>query len=188
MESRLTTPLRMLEGVQGKACFSECEQYRFWLSRVWDTRFPEPRMVAFIGLNPSCADADVDDRTVRKCQTLARSWGYDGMYMLNLFPYRATNPADMREHYLPDVQTVADAIVISVSVDTNYQHILDVAGKIDKLVCAWGTNGSFLKADRCLLKRLNGHALYHLGLTKHGHPRHPLYLKNSVQPILWDRQ
>src|SRR4051812_29172166 len=71
---------------------SPCRRYRYELWRKWD----EGEVCCFIGLNPSTADETTDDATIRKCRKYAKRWGFAGMLMLNVFAFRATNPADMK--------------------------------------------------------------------------------------------
>ena len=72
--------------------FSECRRYRYALTRIWDETGP---YAMFICLNPSTADEIQDDPTVRRCINFAKSWGFAGVCMTNIFAYRATQPADM---------------------------------------------------------------------------------------------
>ena len=72
----------------GTALFSGCGQYRYRLTRTWG---PAAHVV-FIGLNPSTADAALDDPTIRRCSAFARSWGFDGLIMLNAWAFRSTHP------------------------------------------------------------------------------------------------
>lgn len=74
------------------AIISECGKYRYSLSRIWDENKAN---VLFIMLNPSTADGDVDDPTIRRCIGFAKSWGYGGIYVGNLFAYRATDPKEL---------------------------------------------------------------------------------------------
>lgn len=71
------------------AILSEDRKYRYILSRTWDETKPT---VLFIGLNPSTADENEDDPTIRRCIIFAKSWGYGGLIMANLFAFRTTNP------------------------------------------------------------------------------------------------
>jgi hypothetical protein len=77
--------MKILPGVFSDALFSPCGKYRYWLTRTWDLSRPT---IAVIGLNPSKADLQRDDNTVRKCQEFARNWGYGRLLMLNLYAYR----------------------------------------------------------------------------------------------------
>ena len=72
----------------GAAGISECGCYRYWLTRTWN---PRRATLCWVLLNPSTADADRDDPTIRRCQGFARSWGYGGIVVVNLFAYRATD-------------------------------------------------------------------------------------------------
>ncbi len=79
--------------IEQSAVFSPSRKYRYVLRREWgDT---ERKMAVFIGLNPSTADETTDDPTIRRCMGYARDWGCSGLYMLNLFAVRATDPKDM---------------------------------------------------------------------------------------------
>ena len=81
------------DGVVRSAVISECRLYRYRLDRVWDTGEAQ---VLFVMLNPSTADATVDDRTICRCMEFARAWGYGGLVVGNLFAYRATNPQQLK--------------------------------------------------------------------------------------------
>ena len=74
------------------AAFSPCRRYRYCLSRVWNPKLPS---VMFVGLNPSTADEQEDDPTVRRCIGFARNWNFGGLILVNLFAYRSTDPADL---------------------------------------------------------------------------------------------
>ncbi|WP_017715853.1 DUF1643 domain-containing protein [Kamptonema formosum] len=73
-------------------------QYRYLLGREWE---PSKGRVVFVMLNPSIADEKQDDPTLRKCITLAQSWGYGSLEVVNLFGFRATKPAQLR--YVKDL-------------------------------------------------------------------------------------
>lgn len=84
------------------AILSDDRKYRYSLSRVWDE---SKNKVMFIGLNPSTADETEDDPTIRRCINFAKSWGYVGLEMTNLFAFRATAPKDMKNTKEP-IETV----------------------------------------------------------------------------------
>jgi hypothetical protein len=75
------------------ALLSECGQYRYRLWRLWDALAP---VMVWVLLNPSTADADTDDPTVRKCVGFARAHRYGGVVLVNLFAWRATDPKQLR--------------------------------------------------------------------------------------------
>src|SRR4051812_49183760 len=81
------------EMVRG-ATFSECRKYRYVLWRIWDDTLPK---VMFIGLNPSSANEDTDDATIRNVIALSKFNGFGSVYMLNCFPYISTNPNDLND-------------------------------------------------------------------------------------------
>ncbi len=153
------------------AGFSDCEAYRYSLTRIWDEK---GRKVMFVMLNPSTADETRNDPTVERCERRARVLGYGGFRVTNIFAFRATDPKDMRRARDPNGPDNNDALL---------------AGAIwaDDIIAAWGVHGEH--RDRGLevahLLQATGVPTYHLGLTKAGHPRHPLYVSYSQKPEPW---
>jgi hypothetical protein len=147
---------------------SEDGKYRYTLSRDWSAPGEPTRTVVFVGLNPSTADAEKDDPTIRRCVGFAKAWGYNRLVMVNLFAFRATDPADMKKSEAP----------IGLA---NPKIVMVESAKAQLTVCAWGTHGAFKDVGRNMLQYLS--APHHLGLTKNGHPKHPLYLKADCKPI-----
>lgn len=127
--------------------------------------------VNFIMLNPSTADAELDDPTIRRCMGFAWEWGYKQLIVTNLFALRATDPKALYKH--PDPVC-----------EQNDKMIRVVASSCEKVVCAWGTHGAYQGRGKEVLRMLNewGCRPYHLGLTKGGFPKHPLYLPSSTKP------
>ena len=154
------------------AVFSSCETFRYTLWRTWDASRPT---CLFLMLNPSTADETVNDPTVERCQRYAIAWGYGGLVVCNIFAFRATDPVDMR--------AAADPIG-----PDNDAAILESARRCDLIVCAWGNHGSYLDRAKavCGILRAVGAELRVLKITGDGHPGHPLYLKKSLLPTLWD--
>lgn len=145
-------------------------RYRYTLSRIWDASKP---LVLFIGLNPSTADAVQDDPTIRRCRAFAKSWGYGGMLMANLFAFRATEPTEMMQ--------AADPIG-----PENDAWLLKCAEKAALVVAAWGTKGKHLKRDHAVVRLLHTKTdLYCLKVVGDHNPGHPLYLKAELKPQLW---
>lgn len=160
----MTTPTYLDKGAQ----LSADGLYRYGLWRRWGPLHKPWAM--FIGLNPSTADANDDDPTIRRCVGFARDWGYEGLLMANLFAFRATEPADMK----------AAADPVGYDNDVLLQHYARMAGVV---VAAWGTNGMHLNRDAAVRKLVPD--LHYLRLTKHGFPEHPLYLPAELKPKLW---
>lgn len=151
---------------ESAAEISPCGKYRYTLWRQWDA---DRRYALFICLNPSTADARIDDPTVRRCKRFAADWGYGALCIANLFAYRATDPAEM----------ISAARPIGPHNDKLIADLAECAGIV---VCAWGAHGGFMERDAQVKKLLEGTELYCLGKTKLGQPRHPLYIKASTTP------
>jgi hypothetical protein len=146
------------------ASISVDRKYRYLLSRVWDETKP---MVMIIGLNPSTADEKEDDPTIRKCINYAKSWDYGGIYMLNLFAFRATQPSEMFKASEP----------IGEKNDT---YIKTYSKKVNKVICAWGNDGKYQNRSNLIKNSVDN--LYYLKLNQTGEPAHPLYLKAKLTP------
>lgn len=153
--------------MDGWATFSDCGAYRYSLGRSWG--LPE-RRVCFCLLNPSTADENVLDPTLTRCLGYAKRWGFTRMDVVNIFALRSTDPKGLRGVDDPTGPENDDAI-------------LTLAGASDLLVVGWGTHGALLgrHAEVCTL--LVGHAPHCLGVTKHGYPKHPLYLRKDLDPV-----
>jgi hypothetical protein len=162
-------------GTTRAAILSPCGRYRYKLSRTWSDG---PR-VLWVMLNPSTADADKDDPTIRKCIGFSKRWGCGGLDVVNLFAWRATHPKDLRAAREP-VGTLND------------EAILLTARAADRIVVAWGGHvtaaGRFMRRAervRTLLLGPEGRPLFHLGLTSLGQPSHPLMLAYTTPLVRW---
>lgn len=151
-------------GLLKSAYFSEDMLYRYSLSRTWDTGLSK---VNFIGLNPSTADHEIDDPTIRRCMGFAKSWGYGGIIMTNLFAFRATDPSDMKKAEDP-------------LGPENQDHIVEVSNQSRISVACWGKHGVYLNRQNHVLRYFN--RLHYLKLNKDGTPAHPLYLPGHLTP------
>ena len=151
------------------ATFSSCRTYRYSLFRIWDK---EKKYVLFIGLNPSTADKEADDPTIRRCVNYAKNWGYGGFKMVNLFAYRSTFPSNLKKVKYP------------VGED-NDKYIVKLSKKADITVAAWGNNGDFYSRDKEVLSLVP--SLMCLKINKSGQPAHPLYLKKDLKLINYTR-
>jgi hypothetical protein len=146
--------------------FSPCGKFRYKLWRRW----AEGPTLAWCMLNPSTADAEHNDPTVRRCIERAKLLGYAGIFVVNIFAFRATLPSNMLSATDP-VGPENDSAIMQVAADSEI------------VVCAWGSHGTFLDRGKAVLAMLPKEKLRHLGLTKHGQPGHPLYVPYS-QPLL----
>jgi hypothetical protein len=181
--------------IEAGAKLSKCESYRYLLWREWrGTHDPknwrwlgakdgsgaplgEPKACVFIMLNPSTADGAQDDPTIRRCVGFAKAWGYERLEVVNLFAYRATQPA---------VILAMDYMADPVGPD-NRDHVQNAVLDAGKIICAWGAHGGHLGQDETTLGWCGNRLIYSLGLTAKGHPKHPLYLPSTAQPILHTR-
>lgn len=158
-----------IELIDYGAEFSPCELYRYSLLRQWQAG---PDMCMFIGLNPSTATATTDDPTIRRCIRFAHSWGYDGLFMANIFAFRSTDPGRLRREIDP------------IGPD-NDCHIQAMMAKSGLIIAAWGNHG--ILHDRAAAVRQllpAGKRLHCLGRNQSGEPKHPLYLAKTERPVL----
>jgi hypothetical protein len=147
--------------------FSPDRVYRYALWRVWGKG---TRRLVVIGLNPSTADAERDDRTIRRCMAFAQREGCDGLVMLNLFAVRTKDPKIMKAHAEP----------IGARNDRALVHYATTGATI--VLAAWGRHGSHLDRARdvCGTLKRAGVRLMCLGTTGNGAPRHPLYMRGDT--------
>lgn len=143
--------------------------YRYSLWRRWDVSLPA---VLFIMLNPSTADENEDDPTIRRCIGFAKDWGFGALEVRNLFAYRATDPKELKQ------------CIDSIGPD-NDKHILEAAQAADKIILAWGVHGVLKKRNREVYKILAPYMPECLDITNGGHPKHPLYIAANRRPMLY---
>ncbi|PIE12453.1 MAG: hypothetical protein CSA70_09900 [Rhodobacterales bacterium] len=153
------------------ACYSDCERYRYALTREWE---PEAGRVMFVMLNPSKATEVQNDPTVERCERRARALGFGAFRVTNIFAWRETDPKKMR--------AASDPVG-----PENDAALLDGCKWADQVIAGWGAHGAHLDRGKVVeqVLRTSGHPVYHLGLTKAGHPRHPLYIAYAQQPERW---
>ena len=115
-----------------KAIISDCGKYRYELHREWDKK---KRKVLFIMLNPSTADGLNNDLTTIRCINFAKKWGYGGIMIGNIYPYRTKRPKHLRQwmkmRFKEDYPEIDRY---------NKDHVHEMAQKADMIVCAWGCN------------------------------------------------
>ena len=164
------------EGALGQATFSPCYRYRYSLDRkaVNPPRVAMYDLVTFLMLNPSTADANVNDNTVAKCCVYAGLWGARNLTVVNAFGFRSTDPDGLR--------VVDDPIG-----PDNNASIMEAVTRSSIVVCAWGKHGRVLNRGKTLTRQLlnEGIQLSYLKLNKDGSPSHPLYLPLSTMPVPW---
>jgi hypothetical protein len=160
---------------------SDCGQYRYRLWRDWG---PEKVKALWIMLNPSTADGYADDATIRRCVGFSHNWGCSGLTVVNLFALRATNPRELKEHsnpYGPRNRTVLRKALAS---RRKWKHVVAAWGASANNTLGHDTLSSF-EIDLEELAHEKGAKLECLGVTKMGHPRHPLYVPKDRRLIPW---
>jgi hypothetical protein len=152
--------------LESDAVVSDCGKYRYLLRRTWDHYKPR---ALYIMLNPSTADAEKDDPTIRSCIRLAKGLNYGSFEVVNLFAWRATQPTELQKSSDPIGPKNADAIEGAIM-------------RCDIAICAWGAYQGAIDQGRAVHSLLRQHrpAVFCLGKTKSGAPKHPLYIKSGT--------
>ena len=155
--------------VRKSAFIDSSGQYRYWLTREWNDGLPR---LGICMLNPSTADHEKDDQTLRKCIGFAKSWEFGSLKVVNLFALRSSSPKALK-HASDPVGPL------------NAYAILEAASEVETMLVAWGSHGGLMDRDRAVLDLLKGQPLklVCLGKTKFGKPKHPLYISGSAQFI-----
>lgn len=150
--------------------FSVDRCHRYTLIHRWDELLNPDYGIAWICLNPSTADENQLDPTLRRIRDFSAMWGYSFFIMLNLFAWRATQPADMKR--------AADPIGAE-----NDRWIAHWCGKVDKVMLGWGEHGAHLRRDQQVLAYLDRAKVFCLERNASGQPKHPLYVSKLNKPI-----
>ena len=137
--------------------------YHYSLSRIWDEARP---MITFVLLNPSTADAQRLDPTLRRCVSFAKREGYGGMVILNLYAFRTKSPKLMKAAVDP----------------VGPENDLVLAGATGTVVAGWGNSADPERVTQAvaLLPPLRA-----LGINEGGQPTHPLYVLGDTPLIEW---
>lgn len=159
------------------ASLSPCGRYRYKLWRRWDWARPA---VLFVMLNPSTADAERDDPTIRKCIGFARRWGMGGIRVVNLYAWRATKPTALKHVRQPVGEDLG-------GYNANDLAISAAASDAGRMVVAWGSwPGPFSMRTAVVQRLLAGRGdVEALKLTKDGQPWHPLMCPYAAEPVTY---
>lgn len=165
----------------GDCIFSPDRAYRYVLRRdlgdpMVNKERPIGSFLLVIGLNPSTADETQNDPTITRCIGFAQSWGFRTLCMMNAFAFRATDPKEMKAQADP------------VGPDNNYhlkEALRTCASCAGLALAAWGAHGDWKGRDLEIeaIAGILGVQLFCFGRTRNRHPRHPLYLNKTLQPI-----
>lgn len=167
--------LALKDGITGTAHFGgKNQEYRYRLTRLWDDNKPQ---ALFVLMNPSTADPSCDDPTVAKCCRFAKTWGYGGIIVANTFAYRCTDQRGLIK--------VDDPIG-----PENDAHIIQMAREAAIVIFAYGkpkhkqlrSRGPAVASLILEKAKVMPHVLS-LGID--GTPKHPLYLRETLKPVVW---
>jgi hypothetical protein len=142
--------------------FSSDRKHRFVLWRIWDTHKPK---IMFICLNPSTANEDKNDPTIRRVVNFAKNMGYGGVYMTNLYSYVSTDP---------------NKLITSDSKE-NEIWLKQISQRCETIVFAWGAFKESKFQGAKIIKMFP--KAYALKINKDGSPRHPLYVPTNTELI-----
>jgi len=157
------------------AILSDCEMYRYVLIRKWG----DGPSLNFIMVNPSTADANLDDATIRKCIGFAKMLGYKSIIVTNLYALRSKDVKDLKCKANGALHIHAE----------NKKHVQEQMVKADAVIVAWGSRDKMPKTSRdkvirhvSIMANDNDVVLYRLGgVTKSNDPRHPLMLAYNTE-------
>ena len=160
------------------AVISDDGKYRYSLSRFWEE---DPLSVdVWVMLNPSTADAEKDDPTIRRCIGFSKAeQGVGGILVVNLYAYRSTTPEN-----IPSDPVEAAGL-------HNNRHIENAIRdpRTARVIAAWGAHRRALDFPMFNIwrtARLAGQKVYALGFCANGEPRHPLYVAKATVPVEYD--
>lgn len=158
------------------AIISPCGKYRYRLDR--DVQ-PEGLVFAYFGVNPSTADAVVDDPTVKKWLGFTQRKGGRKFIVGNVFAYRSTDVKQLRvtgdDLFGPDWGL----------------HMSAIIQEADVLVPCWGALAkmpAFMRDTPGMLLqhlRASGKPVMSFGLNNDGTPKHPQMLAYATPLEVW---
>lgn len=174
--------------IQRAAELSPCGAYRWTLSRWWG----EGARVCWVMLNPSRANAEIDDPTIRRCIHFSRLWGFPGLVVVNLYPFRSSNPAECRRWA---AQLEEDESVRQNTIK-NERLVIATAGESALVMAAWGAaawaqDAGITAVSDIIYRHFERlPSVYCLGTTADGAPKHPLArgrhrVPDDQRPVLW---
>jgi hypothetical protein len=175
--------------IKKTAALSDCGLYRYELQRIWVAKGP---ILVTCMLNPSTADADKDDPTIRTLIHFGKLWGFGGLLVVNLFAFRSSSPKEMMAHHFPrgpkNIEFINGALTLARS-------------QSQPALAAWGANGAHHAGPNdleggqdwfCRLARHHTVNLTCLGTTAGGFPKHPMArgvhrIDRAQQPLMFRR-
>lgn len=160
------------------AIISNDQRFRYRLGRRWGEREP---YVCWVMLNPSTADADIDDPTIRRCIAFTQEWGFDALQVVNLFAMRSTDPEALLAVPIQEWDRAVGPM--------NDEHVRDVAHGAAIVVCGWGSHKKLTSKRVGRVGRtfelISEKYPMCLDINSDGQPKHPLYVKGGTPLKLW---
>jgi len=168
---KLITKYHQKEDANSKAVYSSCGKYRYSLTRIWNEKAEK---LHFVMLNPSTATEIQNDPTVERCERRARTLKFGSFRVTNIFAWRDTDPKKMK--------CAKDPVGLQ-----NNKAILDGCQWADCTIAAWGNHGLHLDRGNYVIELMKkcGKPIFHLGISKVGQPKHPLYISYDILPTIW---
>lgn len=163
-----------MDFINSGANISPCGKYRYLLWRQWDTALP---IQLWCMLNPSTAGETEDDPTIRKCIGFSEHSGFGAIMVINLYAFRATQPAQLKKAANPNGPANRFVWAEAMRRYTNGYGCM----------AAWGSHGAGApeETDFATMARELGVTLWTLRETSSGAPGHPLYIPYTAQPTVW---
>jgi len=148
-----------------QALFSNKKDYRYMLSRVWDTKKPT---LGIIGLKPLVADAITTDLDINQQIKVAKLLGYGSLYSLNLFSFIEKDGVSIYD--------IEDAVGVN-----NDKYLKRYLSRCKLVICAWGNEGHYKNRSQSI--RELPLKLHYLKLNKTGEPAHISHIGGELNPI-----
>lgn len=161
------------EGISGAAFSDSNRRFRYALWRIWEKTGDN---LLFIGLNPSTANHITDDPTIRRLVGFAKSWGFGGLFVGNLFSLVTATPDVLWFESSREEPNGPNDIAIK-----RMRELSTLA------VVGWGTWGGNAGLRPSAVLALIGEPVYCLKMTKAGEPGHPLYLPANTKMMRYYR-
>lgn len=150
--------------IENDAIFSDCGRYRYLLRRTWDQAKPR---ALFVMLNPSTANANRDDPTIRSCVRLVKALGYGSVEVVNLFGLISADPGEL--------------LKASDPIGPGNEHAVQAAvTRCAVVILAWGAFQIAAERSQFFCEWIRAVQPQCFGKTKAGAPKHPLYIKTGT--------
>jgi len=158
-------------------------RFRYALTRRWGAG----PVVAWLMLNPSTADAERDDPTLRRIMDWADAWGYHGVSVVNVYPYRTSKPAELWRWLGADHESAEREHTTQI----NCAKINQAAKQAALRMVGFGADVA--NVDRLTLAdalTAFGEGVMCMGTNQHGWPLHPMArgkhrIPSYIAPTFW---